>query len=107
MSIANQDLDVLEQRLRLGAGFHSDDRPRVLEELAALSRHLVHWKPERVDISLSVKHRETLQQCVMLEVRLPRWPPLIAHYSGTNLDHALIEVRKLMIREIEEERERS
>jgi hypothetical protein len=48
-----------------------------------------------------------LQQRVMLEVRLPRWPPLIAHYSGTNLDHALVEVRKLMIREIEEERERS
>ncbi|HWD25411.1 MAG TPA: hypothetical protein VG368_08080 [Acidimicrobiales bacterium] len=107
MSIANQDLDVLEQRLHLGAGFHSGDRPKVLEELAALSRHLVHWRPEKIDIALSVKHRETFQQRVMLEVRLPRWPILIAHYSDTNLDHALVEVRKLMIREIEEERERS
>jgi hypothetical protein len=91
----------------MGPGLHDADRERVSNALTALNRHLTHWKPEQVDIRLSVKHRESLEQSVALEVWLPRLPSLVAHVNEPDLDRALVEARKIMIREIEERRERS
>ena len=45
----NNPAQLLEERLRLGAGFATQDRDRVLEMLAPLARHLAHWDPEQVD----------------------------------------------------------
>lgn len=95
---------ILDERLRLGAGFGARDRGHVLELLSALDRHLAHWSSERVDLEISVKDRGGPEQKVTLEAWLPRWPSLVATATERELDPALIEVRKEMIRQIEDEK---
>jgi hypothetical protein len=102
--IENGSAEILEQQLRLGAGFGPADRDRVLDILSSLGRHLAHWKPERVDLEISVKDRSGVEQKVTLEAWLPGWPALVATSGGRELDHALVEVRKEMIRQIEDEK---
>jgi hypothetical protein len=72
--------------------------------LSALSRHLAHWSPEQVDLEISVKNRGGRELKVTLEAWLPRWPSLVATSTDRELDHALIEVRNDMIRQIEDEK---
>jgi hypothetical protein len=95
---------ILEERLRLGAGFGAGDRGHVLEILSALSRHLAHWSPEQVDLEISVKNRGAPEQKVTLEAWLPGWPSPVATSTDRELDRALIDVRKDMIRQIEDEK---
>jgi hypothetical protein len=95
---------ILEERLRLGAGFGDKDRGHLLGTLSALGRHLAHWSPEQVDLEISAKNRGGPEQKVTLEAWLPRWPSLVATSSDRELDHALIDVRKDMIRRIEDEK---
>jgi ribosome-associated translation inhibitor RaiA len=98
----NSSKRILTERLRLGAGFGGEDRDHVLELLSALDRHLAHWSADRVDLEISVKNRGGHEQKVTLEAWLPRWPSLVAHSADRELDHALIGVRKEMIRQIED-----
>lgn len=100
----NGSTQILEERLRLGVGFGTADRDHVLEVLSALGRHLVHWRSEQVDLEVSVKNRGGSEQKVTLEAWLPRWPSLVATSTGTELDHALIGVRKELIRQIDDEK---
>jgi hypothetical protein len=100
----NRSTRVLDDRLRLGVGLDAGDRGHVLEILALLSRHLAHWSPEQVDLEISVKNRGGPEQKVTLEAWLPRWPSLVATSTDRELDQVLIEVRKDMIREIEDEK---
>jgi ribosome-associated translation inhibitor RaiA len=100
----NGSAEILSQRLRLGAGFGPADRDRVLDTLSSLGRHLAHWSPDRVDLEISVKDRRGVEQKVTLEAWLPGWPALVATSAGRELDHALVEVRKEMIRQIEDEK---
>ncbi|HUK69584.1 MAG TPA: hypothetical protein VLW50_12675 [Streptosporangiaceae bacterium] len=102
----NGSARILDERLRLGAGFGADDRAHVLDILSSLDRHLAHWSPERVDLAISVKDRRGPEQKVILEAWLPRWPPLVATSAGRDLDHALTDVRKDIIRRIEDEKTR-
>jgi ribosome-associated translation inhibitor RaiA len=51
-----------------------------------------------------VKDRRGTGQKVTFEAWLPKWPPLVATSTATDLDHAVIEVRKEMIRQIEDEK---
>jgi ribosome-associated translation inhibitor RaiA len=102
----NSSTQILAERLRLGAGFSAEDRGHVLEVLSALNRHLAHWSPEQVDLEMSVKNRGGAEQKVTLEAWLPRWPSVVATSTERDLDHALIDVRKDMIRQIEDEKTR-
>lgn len=101
---ANSSTRILEQRLRLGAGFSTEDRDHVLEILSPLGKHLAHWSPEQVDLEVSVKNRGGREQKVTLEAWLPRWPSLVATSANRELDQALVDVRKDMIRQIEDEK---
>jgi hypothetical protein len=104
MSDIEQSVNAVADRLRLGPGFHEKDHTKVVETLSSLDRHLAHWRPEALDLRISVKDRDTLNQRVTLEIWLPGWHSLLAHYQDRDLGHALVEVRKVMVREIEEER---
>ncbi len=97
---------ILDERLRLGAGFAAAERAHLLDILSSLDRHLAHWGPERVDLEISVKHRRGPEQKVTLEAWLPRWHSLVATSAERELDHALVDVRKDMIRQIEDEKTR-
>jgi hypothetical protein len=48
---ANSPAQILEERLRLGAGSGAGDRGHVLEIFSALDRYLAHWNPERAAAS--------------------------------------------------------
>jgi hypothetical protein len=100
----NSPAQVLAERLRLGAGFTTGDSDHVLELLAPLGRHLTRWSPEDVDLELIVKNRGGPEQKVTLEAWLPGWPSLVATAIDRDLDHALVDVRKDMIREIDDQK---
>ncbi len=101
-----QEISTVQEQLRLGPGFHAADQPHIVDVLSSLDRHLAHWRPESVDIRVSVKERDTPNQRTTLELWLPGWHPLLAHSQEREIEAALIDVRKVMIREIEEERSR-
>jgi hypothetical protein len=100
----NSPAQILAERLRLGAGFTTGDSDHVLELLAPLGRHLTRWSPEDVDLELIVKNRGGPEQKVTLEAWLPGWPSLVATAIDRDLDHALVDVRKDMIREIDDQK---
>jgi ribosome-associated translation inhibitor RaiA len=95
---------ILAERLRLGFGFSDAHRSHVLELLSSLERHLARWDPEQVDLEISVKDRGGSEQKVTFEAWLRKWPPLVASAAARDLDHAVIEVRKEMIRQIDDEK---
>jgi ribosome-associated translation inhibitor RaiA len=95
---------IVGEALRLGAGFHEHDRRWVLERLAPLGKHLARWDPDQVDVEVSVKDRDGDEQQVTLEASVPRWPHLVARAAGRDLDRALVEARKELIRQIDEEK---
>jgi ribosome-associated translation inhibitor RaiA len=96
----------MEARLRLGAGFAAADRLRILEALSALAPHLSGWEHDRVDLEVSLKDTEGQDQKVTLQAWLAGRAYLVATSHKRDLDHALAEVRRDLIRQIEEERSR-
>jgi hypothetical protein len=102
----HKDADVIGSRLRLGPGLAEKDREDVVAALLALNRHLEHWKPDQIDLRISVRERGYSDQRVSLEVWLPGRHSLLAHAANADLTHALVEVRKVAIREIEDANDR-
>ena len=96
----------LEQRLRLGAGFAAADRLRILGALSALAPHLSGWEHDQVDLELSLKDIEGTDQKVTLQAWLAGRLHLVATSHERDLDRALAEVRRDLIRQIEDERSR-
>lgn len=96
--------EVLSDRLRLGAGFGPADRSHVLELISSLARHLARWRPEKVDLEISVKDRGGPEQKVTLEALLPGLGLVVATAAHRDLDQALIEARKELTRQIDDEK---
>ena len=94
------------ERVRLGSGLGDADRPRLLGDLEGLAHHLAGWRPDEVDLEVTVKDRGSAHQRVTLNAWLPGWPHLVATSSDVDLDHAVREARKELIRQIEGERDR-
>jgi hypothetical protein len=100
----NEDGTGMVEQIHLGPGFHEADRELVVSELGALDRHLDRWRTGSVDIHLSIQDRGSEEQRITLEIRLPHRPSLVVHVSDPNIERALVEARRLMIREVEEVR---
>jgi hypothetical protein len=99
-------LGTLEEHLRLGAGFAAADRPHILEALSALAPHLSGWEHDQVDLEVSLKDTEGPDQKVTLQAWSAERAHLVATSHERDLDHALAEVRRDLIRQIEDERSR-
>jgi ribosome-associated translation inhibitor RaiA len=102
----NGPAGTLEERLRLGAGFGAADRLRILEALSALAPHLSGWEHDQLDLEVSLKDTEGPDQKVTLQAWLPGRAHLVATSHERDLDHALAEVRRDLIRQVEDERSR-
>ena len=102
----NSPTATLEEHLRLGAGFAAADRPHILEALSALAPHLSGWEHDQVDLEVSLKDTEGPDQKVTLQAWLAGRAHLVATSHERHLDHALAEVRRDLIRQIEDERSR-
>ena len=99
----NNQAGTLDERLRLGAGFAAADRPRILRALSALAPHLSGWEHDQVDLEVSLKDTEGPDQKVTLQAWLAGRAHLVATSHERDLDHALADVRRDLIRQIEEE----
>jgi ribosome-associated translation inhibitor RaiA len=102
----NSPTSTLKENLRLGAGFAASDRPRILSALSALAPHLSGWEHDQVDLEVSLKDTGGPDQKVTLQAWLAGRVHLVATSHERDLDHALAEVRRDLIRQIEEERSR-
>ena len=102
----NSPTGTLHERLRLGAGFAEADRMRLVDALSALAPHLSGWEHDQVDLEVSLKDTEGPDQKVTLQAWLPGRAHLVATSHERDIDHALAEVRRDLIRQIEDERSR-
>jgi ribosome-associated translation inhibitor RaiA len=102
----NSPTSTLDERLRLGAGFAAADRMHILEALSALAPHLSGWEHDQIDLEVSLKDTEGPDQKVTLQAWLAGRAHIVATSHERDHDHALAEVRKDLIRQIEDERSR-
>jgi ribosome-associated translation inhibitor RaiA len=102
----NSPTRTLEERLRLGAGFAAADQLRILGALSGLTPHLSGWEHDQVDLEVSLKDTEGPDQKVTLQAWLAGRAHLVATSHERDLDHALAEVCRDLIRQIEDERSR-
>jgi ribosome-associated translation inhibitor RaiA len=98
----NQRRNVLDEVLRLGAGFKEGERAWVLDALSALVPHLARWDPDDLDVEISAKDRDGKEQHITLRVDLPGYSPLVAVVADRNLNRALAEAKHELIRQIED-----
>ena len=98
----NQRHDVLDEVLHFGAGFKDGERPWVREALSALVPHVARWDPNDVNVEISVKDRDGKEQHVTLRADLPGYSPLVAVAADRNLDRALAEAKRELIRQVED-----
>jgi ribosome-associated translation inhibitor RaiA len=98
----NQRRNILDEVLRLGAGFKDGERAWVLDALSALVPHLARWDPDDLDVEISVKDRDGKEQHITLRADLPGYSPLVAVVADRNLDRALAEAKHELIRQIED-----
>ena len=93
-----------EDAIHVGAGFAAKERPHVLEALSTLAPHLGRWDPGDVDIDVSLRDRGGKEQRVTLRTILPGHQPLIAVAENPDIDHALSEAKRELIRQLEHQK---
>jgi ribosome-associated translation inhibitor RaiA len=100
--IENTRSEVLDDVLRLGVGFADGDRRWVLDALDSLVPHLARWDSAKVDVEISVRDRGGKEQHVTLLADLPGYPPVVAKAANQQLDRAIAEAKRELVRQIED-----
>lgn len=93
-----------ENVIRVGAGFVAKERPFVMDSLSGLAPHLGRWDPRDVNIDVSLQDRGGNEQRVTLRTRLPGLPPLVAVAENPDINHALGEAKRELIRQLEHQK---
>ncbi|MFN2556105.1 MAG: HPF/RaiA family ribosome-associated protein [Nitriliruptorales bacterium] len=88
--------------IRLGVGFSESEREEVLARFSKLNRRLRRFRPDAVDLELSVKGRDTNEQQVILEARIAGFDPFLATSREPLLKDALNDVRDDIWRQIDD-----
>jgi ribosome-associated translation inhibitor RaiA len=95
-------LSTFSDRLRIVPEFRSEEYERVRELMfGRLERRLSRWKPEEVELELSVKDRDTSKQRMVLECWIARENRLVATSREEDLWKAVVEVRDDLWRQID------
>lgn len=82
-------------------GFTEAERPRVVERLRQLNRHLRRFPASGTYLELSIKERDGSQQEVVLETQIPGFARIVAKSKEADLRAALADVRDDTIAQIE------
>lgn len=90
----------VEDALRLGNGFGSDERAGIVTTFASLDTRLRSFTAGTVELLLAVKDRDSPGQQTTLEARIAGVQPVIATSMRSDLAAALLEVRDEAIRQI-------
>jgi hypothetical protein len=87
-------------QLVLQHGFNEAERPRIVERLRQLNRHLHRFPASGTYLELSVKEREGPQQEVVLDTQIPGFARIVAKSKEADLRAALADVRDDTIAQI-------
>ncbi|MFC0105991.1 hypothetical protein [Kibdelosporangium aridum] len=104
-----EDPTMIAQRLRIVTGFHVSERDWIIQRLAALEPRLRSFRDEQVDLEISLKDRDGVDQRVTLEcwIRRATRLHLVTTSSAQSLAVALNEVRNGLIRKIDDAKTRT
>ncbi len=100
------DTATVDSSLRIGGGLRPDERDGIVEHFSSLDHRLRSFRPDAVDLELSVKERDTPSQRTTLEADISGWPRLVATSTHTALAKALVEVRDDLVRQITDHKTR-
>jgi ribosome-associated translation inhibitor RaiA len=90
-----------ERSIHVGSGFVARERAHVVEVLSALGPHLGKWDPSDVVVDVSLQDRDGKEQRVTVRTTLPGHQPLIAVAENPDIDHALSEAKRELIRQLD------
>ncbi|MFC4857800.1 HPF/RaiA family ribosome-associated protein [Actinophytocola glycyrrhizae] len=109
MNEANEDPTVIDRRLHLATGFLSSERDWIVRRLAALGARLRSFSDTQVELSISLKGRNAVDQRVTLECWISRTPRLhlVSTSTALELAVALNEVRDELIRQVDDAKTRT
>ena len=93
-----------ENAIHVGTGFVAKERQHVVETLSTLGPHLGRWDPRDVDLDVSLQDRGGKEQRVTLRTVLPGHPPLVAVAENPDIDCALSEAKRELIRQLEHQK---
>jgi ribosome-associated translation inhibitor RaiA len=93
-----------ENAIHVGAGFVAKERQHVVETLSTLGPHLGKWDPHDVDLDVSLQDRGGKEQRITLRTVLPGRPPLIAVAENRDINCALSEAKRELIRQLEHQK---
>ena len=93
-----------ENVIHVGAGFVAKERQHVVDMLSTLGPHLAKWDSREVDLDVSLQDRGGKEQRVTLRTVLPGQPPLIAVADNKDIDCALSEAKRELIRQLEHQK---
>ena len=97
---------IVADTLRLGHGFHADERDKVVELLGRLDERLRSFGGQRIDLEVAVKERDTASQRTTLEAKLGGLRRLVATSDHEVLEAAVLECRDDLIRQISDAKHR-
>lgn len=98
---------IVADTLHLGHGFRADERDRIVTVLGRLDERLRSFDPDRIELELTVKERETPSQHTTLQAKLGGMRRLVATSDNELLEAAILEVRNDLIRQISDAKHRS
>ena len=93
-----------ENAIHVGAGFVAKEHPHLLETLSTLGPHLGKWDPSDVDLEVSLQDRGGKEQRVTVRTTLPGHQPLIAVAENPDINCALSEAKRELIRQLEHQK---
>ncbi len=93
-----------ENAIHVGVGFVAKERPHLLEMLSTLGPYLGKWDPHDVDLEVSLQDRGGNEQRVTLRTILPGRPPLVAVAENPDINCALSEAKRELIRQLEHQK---
>ena len=93
-----------ENAIHVGAGFVAKERQHVVETLSTLGPHLGKWDPSDVDLEVSLQDRGGREQRVTLRTILPGHQPLVAVAENPDINRALSEAKRELIRQLEQQK---
>ena len=93
-----------DNAVHVGAGFVAKEHPHLLETLSTLGPHLGKWDPSDVDLEVSLQDRGGKEQRVTVRTTLPGHQPLIAVAENTDINCALSEAKRELIRQLEHQK---
>ncbi|MEX2627939.1 MAG: hypothetical protein WD225_13715 [Ilumatobacteraceae bacterium] len=97
----------VESALRIGSGVDPSERDAIVEHWSALEHRLRSFRPDQVELQLTVKERDTPSQRATLEAWVAGFPRMVATSTRPDFDAAMIELRDDLIRQISDTKQRT